>query len=517
MIRASALISVLLLAAACGTSAPVKCTTANCSGCCSEAGECLGPTKQSPQSCGREGGACRVCLPQQLCASGGCVTNPDASIPFEDAGAVEPEVDAGRPDAAVQCGTEGQPCCASQTCYAPLACQRGLCQTPGAVTDAGACGRVGQQCCANQTCTEAGTSCNGTTCFALTPDGGVDAGPAQKALGEACSVDRDCRDGVCLVLGFTGGYCTKGCTAATDCNSGSQCAVNTSGSGPAKICFKQCPTGGQAPGGCRTGYVCEANAGTSGVPICYPGCQSAAACGLAPTCDTRGFCCGGNGFVCCEGTTCQSGNTCTNGTCRTATVACGGAGQACCTSGTACTGQQRCVSNACTACGGLGQPCCEAGVCSAGECLSGTCQNRVVNGVGGACTDYVYDCGTGLDVCIQPSGTDWQGGYCSKECSSVSCPGGSSCSSIIAPGSKYCLQDCAWDGGAGGCRSGYVCDRFLIAGEPNKATCYPACTSDPGCNTGRCENGFCCGDRGFRCCAGNTCPRGGACSNGYCQ
>jgi hypothetical protein len=542
MIRALALTSVLLAIAGCGTQGPVKCTPSNCSGCCTENDECLGAMTQSAQACGKAGASCRVCLPQQSCVAGACSTNADASVilPREDAGP-----DPGQPDAAVMCGSEGQACCTSQTCYPPLACQRGLCQMPGAVTDAGACGRLGQQCCVGQLCNEPGTRCDGVSCVAATVDAGTDAGLTLKPLGDACTADAQCRDGACLILGFAGGYCTRGCGSSTDCPAGSQCASNTSGSGPAKVCYRQCSAAGQAPGGCRAGYVCEANAGTSGVPVCYPGCQSAATCGLAPTCDTRGFCCGSNGYVCCEGTTCAQGNACMSGTCRTA--ACGGPGQGCCSTGTACTGQQVCNgANVCTACGGLNQPCCGGDVCSSGTCsggscvacgavgqpccngtscgsdavcTSGTCQARVVSAVGGACTNYITDCGSGLDVCITQNGTQWQGGYCSKNCSFLGCPAGASCTTSLSTTTSYCLKDCAWDGGAGGCRAGYVCDRNLIASDATKASCYPACTAQANCPSGtRCESGFCCGLSGYRCCgASPACPTGKACVSGYCQ
>ena len=85
MIRVLTLGSFLWLAS-CGMPAGVKCTAANCSGCCTEAGECLGASKQSPQSCGGMGGVCRVCLPQQLCVAGACLRDPDAGLVLDDAG-----------------------------------------------------------------------------------------------------------------------------------------------------------------------------------------------------------------------------------------------------------------------------------------------------------------------------------------------------------------------------------------------------------------------------------------------
>lgn len=625
MIRALALTSVLLLAA-CGEQGPVKCTASNCSGCCTDTGECLGAMRQSPQACGASGAVCRACLPQQLCVSGACVRDPDASVLLDDGG-TQGTVDAGQTtqDSGVACGARGQPCCANLSCFLTLTCQRGVCDVPGGTMDAG--------------------SMPGT-------DAGVDAGVPLRATGAACTADSQCQDGTCLMLGFTDGYCTRSCTSSTNCLAGSQCGDNPTGSGPARVCLVQCSQPGQSPGGCRTGYVCDTTANTAGVPVCQPGCVSNTTCGAAPTCDSRGFCCGSNGFACCEGTMCASGNTCqagtcrtgaacgatgqacctsgaacqpgnlcsanvctacgglsqaccagstcttgtcTNGTCQTAAScgnagqacctsgaacvtgsvcqagtcaacgglnqpccggstcttgtctggtcqapACGNAGQACCTSGTACLGSTVCQAGTCTACGGSGQACCAGNTCTEGTCQSGTCQAASACGAvaqacctsgtactagavcyagycraltGGACTTSIYCDG---DACLTQQGTRWLGGYCSARCTTT-CAAGSSCSPYLGLSQAYCLKHCTWDGGQGDCRTGYVCDRYMIP-NTDQATCISACSSNAECGTnGQCSNGFCCGKPFFRCCAGATpCPGGGSCSNGYC-
>ena len=513
MIRVLGLGAFLMLAS-CGMPSAVKCTTANCSGCCTEAGECLGTLKQSPQACGGMGAVCRVCLPQQLCLAGACIRNPDAGVVIDDAGSPVDDAGQPQPDSGVSCGAQLQPCCGvAQSCFLTLTCQRGVCDLPMTV-DAGACGALGQACCTNSMCT--GTSvCSSGTCVAPTVDAGQDAGVVLKPTGAACALDRECIDGACLVLGFANGYCTKACTTSIDCVAGSQCGNNPSGVGPSKVCLKQCTMAGQSPGGCRTSYVCEANAGTSGVPVCFPGCTSSTMCGAAPTCDARGFCCGVPGFVCCENSTCQAGNTCTSGSCQAA-AACGNAGQACCGTAPACLGQTVCQSGTCTACGALNQACCASNVCSQGTCMSGTCQTTATQtGVGTACASF-STCAGGS--CFTQSGTQYQGGYCSQECTSTACPGGSSCSPYLVSGGSYCLQNCTWDGGAGGCRANYVCDRYLLPAppSPNPApSCISACTTGTDCPlTGQCSNGFCCGKRYFRCC-GTTCSTG-TCTNGYC-
>lgn len=499
----------LLLASALGAAlsscgpAAVKCQPSNCSGCCSEAGECLGPQKQSAQACGNSGATCRVCLPDQLCVSSRCVRNPDAGVPVDDAG-MDP-IDSGTPDAGPQCGASGQACC-SGACNLGLTCNRGVCQTP---TDSGViCGGSGEACCNGTTCL-APYTCLSNVCQLPPPDSGM-----AKATGEPCQVNTECLDGLCQVFGFPNGYCTRACTTSGDCLAGTQCGRNPSGS-PAKVCLKQCSSPGQAPGGCRTSYVCEKNADTASVPVCYPGCTSNTMCGTAPTCDGRGFCCGNSGAACCGGTMCEAGNQCTNGYCQSS--ACGNSGQACCTSGAQCVTGYACVSNTCTACGALNQPCCAGNTCNSGTCQAGTCQTATLKPIADPCSAGT-ECTGG--TCITASGAYWSGGYCTQDCSSTACPSGTSgCSQgLVISGSSLCFKFCQWDGGAGGCRSGYVCDKGVITGTPNQGACISACTGTQDCpGSLPCQGGFCCGARGFRCCAGNTCPSGGSCSAGYCQ
>lgn len=488
MIRVLTLGSFLCLAS-CGMPSPVKCTAANCAGCCTETDECLGGPKQSRQACGAMGSSCRVCLPQQLCSAGACVRDPDAGVIIDDAGSVTD--DAGV-DSGVSCGARSQTCCGvSQTCFLTLSCRNGFCEIPP-MPDAGACGQLGQACCANQTCNASGTTCNGSMCVTMmTTDAGTDAGPPLKATGEACSLDRECLDGACLVLRFNGGYCTKGCATMVDCVAGSQCGVNPSGVGPPRVCLKQCGTPGQAPGSCRASYVCEANAGTSGVPVCFPGCTANTMCLVAPTCDSRGFCCGVAGAVCCEGTTCESGNTCMSGNCVASGTGGGGGGTPVGGGGGTQTG------------GGGGTP------------TGGGSGGGGARPVGEPCVNSFIDCAGGS--CLTQQGTRWQGGYCTQaSCTATNCPSGSSCSPYLSS-TAYCLKNCAWDGAAGGCRTGYVCDRYMIQGS-DRATCVSACTANSECSTGTCSNGFCCGRSFYRCCPGATpCQGGASCgANGYC-
>lgn len=475
---------------------------------------------QSVSACGTQGSVCKACLPGQLCSAGSCVKDPNAVVVIDDGGAQN--VDAGMPDSGQPtCGARGLACCASgSACYFALTCQSGVCLPPA--TDAGVCGGLGQACCSGS-CTASGTVCQSNVCVAQsTPDAGTDAGNQLKMTGEACTADAQCVDGTCLQVGFDSGYCTKACTTSVDCFAGSQCGVNPSGIGPAKVCLKQCSNPGVAPGGCRSGYVCEANAGTSGVPVCFPACTSVTQCGLAPDCDSRGFCCGGDGFVCCNGNTCLNGTSCQSGTCRAGGGTGGGSGS---TGGGSGAGGGTGTSGGGTGTsgGGTGTSGGGTGTSGGGTGTSGGGTGTSGGGTGTSsangdpCTDVSQCPG---NRCIVQSGNQWQGGYCSETCSgSGGCRSGSSCTSFgLFAGSndKYCLDDCAWTGGQSSCRSGYVCDRNFTD-RPGTSSCVPACTSPAQCGTGLgCESGFCCGLQTYRCCAGNTC-QGGSCVDGYCQ
>jgi hypothetical protein len=493
----------------------VRCQPSNCSGCCSESGECLGPTKQSDKACGAQGAACRVCLPGQFCSQGRCLVDPDAGLGGGAGGGGDTAGGAGGGGGSTgggsggggstPCGGNGDMCCNGTVCYLGLTCQRGTCLPPP--MDAGTCGANGQVCCAGNTCTLP-LVCNAGICG----NAPVDAGQP-KRTGEPCLNDGECLDGLCLVFGFQGGYCTKACSTSADCFAGSQCGANPSGAGPARVCLAQCSQPGQAPGGCRPAYVCDRNADTMGVPVCLPACANVTMCRTEPRCDTRGFCCGSTGAACCEGTTCEGANTCMNGYCQA--TACGAVGQPCCATAPACTGNAVCQGNQCVPCGTVGQPCCAGNSCTSGTCTSGTCQNPSLQPTGGPCTKHA-DCQGG--ECLVGTNGLWTGGYCSQDCAATPCAAGSNCSPYVIAGRSLCVQACAYDGGQSTCRSGYVCDRFLIPGNYAQGSCNTACTTGTQCPSGRCEAGFCCGSPGFKCCSGSTCPAEGTCGAlGYCQ
>lgn len=337
------------------------------------------------------------------------------------------------------------------------------------VPDGGSCGGQGASCCAGGQCF-LGLSCANGTCEVGAPDGGTqkDGGTSGTLpIGSACTVNSQCLSGSCRIAGFPGGYCTRSCTTSSDCPGGARCGADPGDStGQSRLCLASCAPSGSAAT-CRNGYVCDQR-NVSGGGGCQPACISPATCGAASQCDPRGFCCGADGYACCNGTTCDPG------------LACGSDGycQGPATNqpvGAACTGDSNCSSGSCV----LEDPGGSAG-CTTGPCFPG--------------------------------------GYCSADCASASCPSGSSCSIYL---SSWCFQNCAQPGTANGCRAGYVCDKNWIEGV-SQAVCVDACNSNADCNSPslNCSGGFCCGKVGYRCCGGvgGTCPNGGACgSDGYCQ
>ncbi len=565
MIRVLAPAMLLMgLLSACGPSTPPKCQPANCSGCCSASGECLGFDKQALTSCGNSGDVCKACLPGQLCSTKGtCVSNPDAGSTGIGGGAGtggsagtgggSAGTGGGSGGGAGACGFSTLPCCASgNPCNVGLACNRGVC---GAVVqpDAGntTCGNTDEACCTGNFCRQLTDACDlssnlcRTRADAGTGTGGGTGGGtgATKLVGEACTLSTQCMDGTCYtVTPFTGGYCSKQCTSQGDCPSGSLCGRNPSGSG--SICLATCASAGSATG-CRTGYVCDKNPTLSGGGACTPSCAGATTtCGTAPTCDARGFCCGKVGYACCAGTTCGSGETCVSGYCQqqacgslsqpccagstctasqtvcqgNSCVACGTAGGACC-GGNACATGSVCLSAQCQTCGGLNQPCCAGASCNSGTCnTSNLCTGTpTLKPLGEACA-VDGDCADGHCIAQATSGL-WSQGYCSKDCTGGgSCPGGSACSSWTQPGISLCLKACTGFGQTTACRSSYICEHHVIDSSNAAGGCTAACASKSDCpaSTTACEAGYCCGSRGFRCCGGSTCASGTCQADGYC-
>lgn len=391
------------------------------------------------------------------------------------------------------CGHDGAVC---RACLPGQSCQSGKCLVDSNPPDAGpsdggppdagppdagptTCGGLDHPCCSDGCF--AGLQCISGTCQKPQPpptDGGTsDGGSGQTdagtpgVVGSACASNGGCLSGDCEVPGFPGGYCTNACKLHIDCPSGAHCG--TPGAGAPTLCLADC-TGVGSQGTCRSGYVCDRYPSQGKeFPVCIPACKS-------------------------------DNSTCAEGTCDTATGFCSGAeGQKCHSSGAPCDSGLYCQPN------GF----CEPTPPDGGTGLPPT---------GSAC-EQNGDCAG--DICIGQSGTSWPGGYCSQDCSTTSCDTGSECAAFggncsDSNATHVCLELCDWDGASGGCRAGYVCDRYTTCN--GNASCITACNTDADCSAGTtCDTSdhFCCGGSLFRCCtSGTKCADGLSCGDdGYCH
>ncbi|MBU1921839.1 DNRLRE domain-containing protein, partial [Patescibacteria group bacterium] len=94
------------------------------------------------------------------------------------------------------------------------------------------------------------------------------------------------------------------------------------------------------------------------------------------------------------------------------------------------------------------------------------CYYTELGGIGDPCEDS-GDCEG--EIC----GSGWPDGYCTQDCSSESCPGGSTCAD------DRCYDDCLTNGD---CRDGYVCD--WMGDPPIYNLCVPFCPSSEWCGEG---------------------------------
>ena len=101
-------------------------------------------------------------------------------------------------------------------------------------------------------------------------------------------------------------------------------------------------------------------------------------------------------------------------------------------------------------------------------------------GIGGACTTSCPNNATCLT-------TGWPGGYCSKDCSTSTCPVGSTC---VGSMTQFCVSQCTGpNAGQSTCRASYVC----YDDGTGKGMCLPRCNNDPECAPLVCNlgNGYC--------------------------
>jgi hypothetical protein len=183
---------------------------------------------------------------------------------------------------------------------------------------------------------------------------------------------------------------------------------------------------------------------------CAPSCTGR-------TCGADG--CGGSCGTCSAGTSCNASGMCVTSctpSCAGRTCGSDGCGGSCgtCPSGTTCNASGMCSSSCTPSCSGrmCGSDGCggSCGTCSTGTTCnaSGMCVSSSTPAIGSACT-MDSQCGAGR-ICLPEAG-GWPGGYCSLDCTSATCPSGSTCITG-AVDIDVCLANCP-----PACRAGYTC------------------------------------------------------------
>ena len=380
-----------------------------CSGSC-ESGSCLDP---NPVVCGSEGEVCcagNSCNGNLVCSSGSC-------------------------QAAVVCGSEGQVCCAGNSCDGNLVCSSGTCQA------AVICGSEGQVCCTS-----------GTECVS----------------GLLCGTSDRCE--VPVVCGAEGQVC---CTSGVACVSGFECVSGT--------CQVSCGAEGQ--------QCCTGGSQCTGDLVC-------ADSGTATTCQQ----CGSGGQVCCSNRTCNENFECTGQGIGTCVGDCGSQGQECCSGDSECGTDLACVTSGddrtCQSCGQNEQACCTTGdECRASglECSEGTCVE-------------VEECGSEDQVCCA-------GDTCGSdlECESGTCQVLEECGSEgeVCCSRNRCDSDLE-------CESG-TCREIECGYEDQDCCSASTCASSLECRLGTCKEVEGCGSEGLMCCRGGKCDSDFECVDNLCE
>lgn len=99
--------------------------------------------------------------------------------------------------------------------------------------------------------------------------------------------------------------------------------------------------------------------------------------------------------------------------------------------------------------------------------------------IGRACTDAAA-CRAANAVCLTEA-QGYPGGSCSESCGDGTCARDAVCVSFST--GSLCMGACSATGAGGSCRDGYACNAYDAAGN---GFCFPACSRDADCGTGRC-------------------------------
>ncbi len=210
------------------------CGPSNCaSGCCMGA-SCMGGSSVS--SCGKSGGACKMCKSNEKCINGGCVPTSGSCGASNCSSGCCQNNQCKSGSASSACGTGGGQC---KVCQSNQKCQNGAC-----VPSTGSCGpsNCSSGCCENNQCK------SGTASSACGTGG---------ASCKACKSTEKCQAGACVP--------SSGTCDSTSCSTGC-CQNNTCKSGTS---ITACGTGGAQCKACKSTEKCQAGACTGSGPTLY--------------------------------------------------------------------------------------------------------------------------------------------------------------------------------------------------------------------------------------------------------
>ncbi len=418
-----------------GSGGSGSCSVANCNGCCAN-GTCLDFAQQSAANCGSGGQVCLACNAGNSCSSGVCSSSASCSPSNCPSGCCQGNTCLSTSQQTTSaCGKSGAVCAA---CGSGKTCSAGSCVTTSS------CATTCSGCCYLGSCIstflQSETTCgkNGATCASCTGTQTCNAGvcsgtTATGALGDPCVADSDCINVPTTTGGgtpickkttlpggatYTGGYCTRRCTADQQCGITGFCSNSTliiPRGEIDNICLKECA----AVTDCRaTGYSCYQVSPDPNYPI--NGCWIKTSSGGPPPIFDAGVGAAPN----LSGSTCSVDATCqppAYGFCRPGTLSDGGV--------TAYTG----------------------GSCTADCTLTSTDPASNYCGTGGRCVLFAFNL----------SGGPYLRGRCEQACppnGPTVCRSGYRCAPLNgAPDAGICYPKCT-NPGFGSCGTGSTCN-----------------------------------------------------------
>lgn len=252
------------------------CNATNCAGCCDADKKCQA---QSAATCGASGNACVACAAGQTCTGGVCGGGAGGG-----GGTTQTCQQQGLcPKTSGGCGVD----VCTNGCCVPNS-PTGACSTTPA---ASLCGANGNTC----TACAAGVQCVATTGGSMCGSGGG-TGSTDAGIGTPCADSSECGpgffcktmtnqltdggtyttkpDGGAVVgVPYQDGYCTKRCTAPSQCGAGNTCLNFASVPGGVngeieRLCVKTCDTS-LDPSDCRPGYSCLPTSSTGTAGMCF--------------------------------------------------------------------------------------------------------------------------------------------------------------------------------------------------------------------------------------------------------